>query len=177
MILRSRATKTMASSADRHKHLDYIQAVIARLGTNSFLLKGWALTLSTAIVGFAVTRADARLALVATITAVSFWLLDTYYLKQERAFREIFREAVSGRIPNFEMNPRPYAKKIRWRSVMFTMSLGLYYGLIATVSLLAALLLALPAGSSEPSCTASPHATSTTVPQPSEPACSAQSIK
>lgn len=34
--------------ADRIKHLEFIQAVITRMGTNSFLVKGWALTLAAA---------------------------------------------------------------------------------------------------------------------------------
>jgi hypothetical protein len=56
---------TSATDVDRddhHKHMDYVQAIITRLGNNSFLLKGWALTLSSALLGFAITQKHAGLA-------------------------------------------------------------------------------------------------------------------
>jgi hypothetical protein len=36
------------------KHLEFIQAVITRLANDSFLRKGWALTVAGAFYGFAV---------------------------------------------------------------------------------------------------------------------------
>ena len=36
------------------KHLEFIQAVITRLANDSFLMKGWALTVAGAFYGFAV---------------------------------------------------------------------------------------------------------------------------
>ncbi len=37
---------------DSHvKHLEMIQSVVARLGNNAFLIKGWAITVAAAFVG------------------------------------------------------------------------------------------------------------------------------
>jgi hypothetical protein len=36
------------------KHLEFVQAVIIRLANDSFLMKGWALTVAGLIFGFAV---------------------------------------------------------------------------------------------------------------------------
>ena len=40
----------------RIKHLEFIQSVITRMATNSFLAKGWALTVAGALYGFAVNH-------------------------------------------------------------------------------------------------------------------------
>ncbi len=68
------------------KHLEMIQAVVARLAGNSFLIKGWALTLTGAFLGFAVNKSSSGLAAAALIPIVFFWGLDTYYLRAERLF-------------------------------------------------------------------------------------------
>ena len=36
---------------DKYKHLEMIQNIIQRMATNSFMLKGWAVTLIVAILG------------------------------------------------------------------------------------------------------------------------------
>lgn len=75
---------------ERIKHLELIQAVIARLGSNGFLVKGSAVTITTALIGLAVNSDDAGLALAALVPALAFWGLDTYFLRAERLFRELY---------------------------------------------------------------------------------------
>jgi hypothetical protein len=75
---------------ERIKHMEMIQAVVARLAGNSFLIKGWALTLTGAFLGFGVNKNSSGLAGAAFLPIVVFWLLDTYYLRTERLFRELF---------------------------------------------------------------------------------------
>jgi len=128
--------------ADHHKHMDYVQAVIARLANNSFLMKGWALTLSTALLGFAASHSQVQLALAATMPAAAFWLLDTYYLRQERAFRAMYADVARKKVPGFEMNPAPYAKRQSWRKVGRSISLSAFYGTLIVISLVVALVLA-----------------------------------
>ena len=71
----------------RIKHLEMTQAVIGRLASNSFLIKGWAVTVAGVIFGFAVNKNDPALARVSLATTGLFWMLDTYYLRAERLFR------------------------------------------------------------------------------------------
>ena len=76
---------------DMIKHLEFVQAVITRLASNSFLLKGWATTLAAS--GFALVAADTAswyiLAAVLFAT-VTLWMLDAFYLRQERLFRNLY---------------------------------------------------------------------------------------
>lgn len=83
--------------ADRQKYLEMIQAVITRLASNSFILKGWSVTLVSGLLGFAGQQRDGNIAFLALVPALSFWLLDAYYLAQERQQRELFARARDGR--------------------------------------------------------------------------------
>src|SRR5688572_16361539 len=86
------ASESPPNQADRHKHMDYVQAVIARLATNSFLMKGWALTVSAGLFGYAIAKASWPIALLGFLPSIGFWFLDSYYLRQERLFRCLYRE-------------------------------------------------------------------------------------
>ena len=71
------------------KHLEFIQAAIARMATNSFLFKAWAITIAAGLSAYA--AADSRIAVltVALVTTVLFWGLDGYYLWLEQGFRDL----------------------------------------------------------------------------------------
>ena len=75
---------------DRIKHMEMIPAVVARLAGNSFLVKGWAITLTGVLAGFGLDRDDWRLAAAAFVPILIFWALDAYYLRAERLFRELY---------------------------------------------------------------------------------------
>src|SRR6266436_8960138 len=83
----ARKTKR-AMPEDRLKYLEFIQAAISRMAANSFLIKGWSVTLGTAVLGFSLKENNWAMALVALIPASSFWALDAYYLGLERLFRD-----------------------------------------------------------------------------------------
>lgn len=78
------------------KHLEMIQAVITRLGNDSFLVKGWAITVNGVFLGFAVNSGQPDLALVSLAPTLLFWSLDTYYLRSERLFRIFYERARQG---------------------------------------------------------------------------------
>lgn len=77
------------------KHLDYIQAVITRHNSNSFMIKGWAITLSTAVFAIAGTSKEPVLALVSLVPIIVFWFLDSFYLANERCFVSLYSAAIN----------------------------------------------------------------------------------
>ena len=79
----------------RVHHLQMIQGVIARLGNNGFLMKGWAVTLAAGAFGFAVSSDRWLLALIALVTTLAFWALDAYFLRCERLFRVLHKRVAS----------------------------------------------------------------------------------
>jgi hypothetical protein len=72
------------------KHLEMIMAVISRMGNNSFLIKGWSIALVSAIFVIAVESQRKVFALWTILPAVLFWLLDAFYMRQERLLRALY---------------------------------------------------------------------------------------
>lgn len=72
------------------KHLEFVQSVISRMAGNSFMLKGWAVTLVAGIFVLSGKDTDKLYFLVAYIPIIVFWGLDTYYLLQERLYRSLY---------------------------------------------------------------------------------------
>lgn len=82
---------------DRVKHLEMIQAVVARLNGNSFTIKAWTVGLISALFALGAEKHPAPpLFLVALVPTATFGLLDAYYLRQERLFRRLYDEVRSG---------------------------------------------------------------------------------
>lgn len=74
------------------KHLEMIQGIISRMANNSFMLKGWAVTLVAGIFALAGKDTDKLYFLVAYIPVIVFWALDAYYLWQERLYRGLYEK-------------------------------------------------------------------------------------
>lgn len=74
------------------KHLDFIQGVINRLSTNSFLLKGWSVVLVSALFALSASNSNVVFVLLAYIPAMAFWGLDGYFLSLERLYRRLYEE-------------------------------------------------------------------------------------
>ncbi|MGY1681983.1 hypothetical protein [Geodermatophilus sp. SYSU D01176] len=110
------------------KHLDHIQAIIGRLATNSFLFKGWAITLATALASFAAVQSKVGLVVIAAVSTLLFWGLDGYYLWLERGFRKLYETsaALHPSAVDFSMKidrtraARTWARScVRWHLVSF----------------------------------------------------------
>ena len=72
------------------KHLELAQGVISRMASNSFMLKGWAVTLVAGIFALAGKDMDKLYFLVAYVPVIVFWGLDAYYLQQEKLYRSLY---------------------------------------------------------------------------------------
>jgi hypothetical protein len=76
--------------ADRVKHLELIQSVVSRLAGNSFLVKGWSLTIASALYAISIQASQWMYAVVGLAAACVFWSLDGYYLRQETLYRHLY---------------------------------------------------------------------------------------
>lgn len=72
------------------KHLEFIQGVINRLSTNSFLLKGWSVVLVSALFALSANNSNPSFIFLAYLPAIVFWGLDGYFLWQERLYRALY---------------------------------------------------------------------------------------
>ncbi len=72
--------------------LEMIQGIINRMGSNSFALKGWAVTLVAGIFALASNDTDKRYFLMVYIPIILFWFLDSYYLQLERKYIKLYND-------------------------------------------------------------------------------------
>jgi hypothetical protein len=75
---------------DRAKHLEFVQNAVSRMAANSFLLKGWTVTIAAALLALSAKDSNRRFAVLALFPSLAFWGLDAYYLRQERLFRKLY---------------------------------------------------------------------------------------
>lgn len=122
----------------KFKHLEFIQSVLNRFNGNCFLIKGWCVTLVAALFALAAKDANERYLLITYIATIVFWVLDAYYLSQERQYRQLYEE-VSQRQPDqidFNMNASRYCKgKCTWLSSSIAKTLLIFYGSVAALPL------------------------------------------
>ncbi len=113
------------------KHLEMIQAVINRLGNNSFLLKSWSMTVIVAaavlIARYDLQNACIILALI--LPVLGFWILDGYFLWQERLFRQVYDDVRQKTDTDFKMDAMKHRKKPKcsWVSAIFSITLVIFY--------------------------------------------------
>lgn len=121
------------------KHLEFIQLVITRMNVNSFLLKGWSVTLVAALFAFAAKDTNIEYVLITYISTPIFWFLDGYYLSQERQYRGLYNQ-IKSKVEeeiDFDMNAKPFNKnKNRWIPSVFSTTLNLFYGALLIITLI-----------------------------------------
>ncbi len=113
------------------KHLEFLQGVINRMANCSFLLKGWSVILVAALLALsAATQEKVALISISFVPVIVFWILDGYYLWQERLFRAVFN-AVRTKDENeidFEMNSMDFVGgRNTWLSTIFSKTIVLFY--------------------------------------------------
>ena len=115
------------------KHLEFIQATVNRLSTNSFLLKGWSVVLVSALFVLSGKESNQKFAWLALIPAVVFWGLDGYFLWEERLYRQLY-DQVRRRGPSkidFSMDTRDFLDDVGgWLKAVFSKTLIPFYGVI-----------------------------------------------
>jgi len=117
------------------KEIDIVQDIIKRMAFNSFMVKGWAITL---VVVTLLLKGAKHQVLIAFIPLLVFWFLDAYFLWQERMYRKLYDWVISNRLKTdehlFDMNAYRFKDKVQSRfRIMFSITLGWFYGSIAVL--------------------------------------------
>lgn len=125
--------------SNKQKHLDFIQRVITRMNSNSFAIKGWTVALISALFALSAKDADESYALVAYIPLIMFWILDAFFLSQEKKFRSLYdfvRYLDDDKI-DFAMSTKTYdIAENSWCATVFSRTLILFYGFLFVVTLI-----------------------------------------
>ena len=106
---------------------------------NSFLLKGWSVTLISALFALAAKDSNQLFVYLAYFPCLTFWSLDGYFLWQERMYRKLYQEVAlkSEDTIDFELNASKYSSKVdSWFSTCFSLTLRIFHGAIFGVIVL-----------------------------------------
>ena len=125
---------------NKQKHLEFIQAVINRMASNSFLLKGWAITLVAALFALSAKDTNQSYIFIAYFPVIFFWILDGYFLSQERLFCDLYNHVrkLDEKEIDFSMDTSEYKKekKNSWAYSIFSVTLRFFYISLVVVMLL-----------------------------------------
>lgn len=122
------------------KHLEFIQLTIVRMAANSFIIKGWSVTLVAAVLAFTTAEKGCKCGWIALIPAFIFWGLDGYYLRQEKLFRKLYDHVrTEDGETDFSMDTKPFTDKVDgWLTVVFSKTILPFYLPLAVVAALVA---------------------------------------
>ena len=115
---------------NKRAHIEMIQAVVNRMSINSFLLKGWSVVLISALFALAAAESQALFVYIAYFPAIAFWMLDAYFLRQERLFRKLYdrvRHLAESDV-DFSMDTSVVDGEVAaWSAVVFSKTLLLFH--------------------------------------------------
>jgi hypothetical protein len=120
------------------EELKIVQDIIKRMALNSFLIKGWTITL---VVATLLLKGEKFQVFIAFIPILVFWYLDAYFLWLERLYKRLYDWIRTNRLNTdeylFDMNYRRFIKDEQSRlRIMFSLTLGWFYGSIFVLTLI-----------------------------------------
>ncbi len=139
---------------NREKHLELIQGVINRMAGNSFHLKGWSVVLVSALFALAASDAKVYFVYLAFLPAIAFWVLDGYFLWQERMYRKLYDAVRKGQgDSDFSMNAYTYKEKVAsWSATCFSTTLSIFHGMVIGAVIIVMVSMLVASGAIELSC-------------------------
>ena len=89
------------------KHLEFIQAIVARMAQSSVQTKSLLLPVVVAAYGYALTQKSVSVSLLGIAAVLLFGYIDASYLRQEQAYRRLYNAVIEGtkEIPLLSLNP------------------------------------------------------------------------
>ena len=116
------------------KHLEMIQGIINRMAHCSFLLKGWSVILVSGLFALAAKETNPLFVYLAYLPAIAFWILDGYYLYQERLYRKLYGEVrqLQPEAIDFRMNAERFkdADGATWSESVMSKTMLLFHGIL-----------------------------------------------
>lgn len=121
---------TQGDAEVKLKHLEFIQAAINRMANNSFLLKGWAVTLTGGLLALTFKETNLRYLYISVVVLGLFWMMDSYYLSRERNFVALYNHVRKQREESvdFCMDTNELRTRTCWLAAFFSKTMLLFYG-------------------------------------------------
>lgn len=130
----------MSKLEKKMQHREFVQNAITRMNTNSFQIKGLAITIVSAFLAIYAAEKKPLFIIIPVPFIIVFCFLDTYYLQQERKLRGIYNDICglsSSPITTklYQINPNLYcSEKYNFWNVMFSQTIWPLY-LVTSIGL------------------------------------------
>ncbi len=111
------------------EHLKMTQAIINRLANNCVLVKGWSMTIILAAMVLITKHEIQSPYFVPVLLILPVWILDGYFLRQERLFRQVYNEIRVRCDTDFNMDVQKHKNKPKCGrvSTFFSLTLVIFY--------------------------------------------------
>lgn len=120
-----------------HKEIDLIQSCITRMAQNSFMIKGWFVSIYAVILALLPEKVNLfLLCIVLAVVNLGFWYLDGFFLRTEKLYRKMYDWILEERPKNnrellYQLNPHEFEGRIEevesiWK-IMWSKTLKWFY--------------------------------------------------
>lgn len=115
------------------------------MASKSFFLKGWSITLTAALFALSAKDTSRAYIFIAYFPVVIFWILDGYFLSEERLYRDLYNHVrkLDEKKIDFSMDTTGYKEKAKnnWANSLCSTTLLFFYlsligGMIAVMFLM-----------------------------------------
>lgn len=123
------------------KEIDLIQNIITRMANNSFMLKGWIVSLIAVLLALTnqtiVATKLAYFNVILIMPVLVFWYLDAFFLHKEKCYRKLYDWVIENRLTSDQfLYSLDYSRfenleKSVWQIMFKNKTLFPFYGLIA----------------------------------------------
>lgn len=122
------------------RHLELVQSIVGRMAQNSFMLKGWTVTVVAALLALAPQKTNSLIAVLAIVSSVVFWALDSYFLRQEKMFRALYNQIRKSNTFEgedfFDLNTTAFSAKVKpWFCVALSPTVFLFHGAVLAAAI------------------------------------------
>lgn len=117
-------------------HLQIIQAVIQRMANTSFGIRGWTVSLVAAVFALADPASERLFFALVYFPILAFWILDGFYLGQERAFRNLYDDVRVREENQTDFSMATNFDASHWACECFSVVNLVFYTVVAAVTLL-----------------------------------------
>ncbi len=111
--------------SNKIEYLKMIQEIIKRMARNSFLIKGWVLTLAVAMTAF-IPKTVYIFVPIIILSILLFACLDAYYLQNERKYRKLYDMARNKQEDEIDFDLKT-TEKVSYIRCVFSKSILCYY--------------------------------------------------
>ena len=102
---------------------------ITRMAQNSFVIKGWMITIVVGLFLFLQNDNLQNNFLIYLFPIIGFWLLDSYYLWQERLYRKLYGSVISNlkESSDLKLSVEEFKNSTKYLSALFSITEILTY--------------------------------------------------